>query len=239
MFTLLAQTDTESVAFLIGMLIGLLMLVGLPIFFIVCLILFIKTKNKGWLVGTILSGLVALVPIGLFVTGFVEGFQEGMREFSEGSGQSGSLDKETNTVTSADGLCSVRIPKSWSTMSDLNAEASLQVGNGFREEYMIILVDRDYEYDGTLREHSDLTTSFIVEGLIGPKDSGPEEIVLNGLNALQREIHGRISGLDISYLHTSIEGEKGFYQVLAWTLTDREPSKFPVYREVLESFQEL
>lgn len=234
------QGDVESAAFIFGVILGILLVIGLPLLFLVSLILFLKTKSKGWLAGMILSGIAALGFIGIFmVPAFMEGWKEDMDPYSGDPGESGELDASSGRITSANELCSLKIPGNWSTMRDLNSDASLQVGNGFREEYLIVLVDRNFEYDGTLEEHSDLTSSFILEGLSGAEDTGAEPTTIGGFNALQRILRGRITGLDISYLHTTIRGEEGFYQILAWTLTPREKSKFPLYREIVDSFQEL
>lgn len=234
------QADVESAAFIFGVILGVLLVIGLPILFLVSLILFLKTKSKSWLAGMILSGIAALALIGIFmIPAFMEGWKEGMNAYSGEPGESGELDETSGRVTSSNELCSLKVPNNWSTMRDLNSEASLQVGNGFREEYLIVLLDRNEEYNGSLRQHSDLTSGFIVEGLAGAEDTGAQPTKIGGFDALQRTLRGRITGLDISYLHTTVRGEKGYYQILAWTLSGQEKKKFPLYREIVDSFQEL
>lgn len=240
----IAQSGSEGVLALFGLLIAAVFFVGVPALFLICLIFYFKTKNPGWLIGTLLSGAVAVAPFLLVAfnpnirEAFVEGWREGVG-IAPDDGPSGTLDRDVSRIVSSDNRCALTIPQNWSAMRDLNSEATIQVGNGFREEYLIVLIDTDEEYTGSLQEHSDLTSGFIVEGLAGSEDSGPRPLTIGGFPAFQRELRGRISGLNISYLHTSIDGEKGFYQILAWTLTEREDAKFPIYREILDTFEEL
>ncbi|MBE9070744.1 hypothetical protein IQ260_29320, partial [Leptolyngbya cf. ectocarpi LEGE 11479] len=49
---------------------------------------------------------------------------------------------------------------------------------------------------------------------------------LNCLNARQYEVRGQIENQPVVYLHTTIEGESSYYQVVAWTTAkDYEAAK--------------
>jgi len=99
----------------------------------------------------------------------------------------------------------------------------------------------DYKSDfvGTLEDHANVTSQNLLAFLEEGTRSDFEIIEINGLSALQCEITGISELTRIIYLHTAIEGELCYYQVLAWTLPSKMPGAMKVFKEVIPSFIEL
>jgi hypothetical protein len=59
---------------------------------------------------------------------------------------------------------------------------------------------------------------------------------INGLPAEQVVLIGGVDHLMITYILTTVETDKGFYQVLAWTLSSRFKTKHKLLRDITKSF---
>lgn len=194
--------------------------------FILSLVKFSKNKSDDWLMGATLSG----IPTTLIALGVAHGF---MSEFKDGFAGSG---KSVPTKTS-DGLLTMNVPSHWKPRQDLHEDATLQFGNPFREEYLIVLPDLKTEFFGTLDEHAKLTSDLILSNLKGSHRNAPRKYQLNGMDAVQHEITGSVDNNKIAYLHTTVETDTAFQQVIAWTLPNRKERAFKVFSSVLDSLQ--
>ena len=61
---------------------------------------------------------------------------------------------------------------------------------------------------------------------------------IDGHQAIQYEIRGTVDGEQIVYLHTTLRGDDGYYQVVGWTTADRYRENKDVLEDVIESFKE-
>ena len=69
------------------------------------------------------------------------------------------------------------------------------------------------------------------------KETKTNVVRVDGLNALQYEIRGTVDGQSVVYLHTTVEGTDGYYQVVGWTTADRYRDNKSVLEDVVESFE--
>ncbi|MBN2099742.1 MAG: hypothetical protein JW753_09115 [Dehalococcoidia bacterium] len=146
-----------------------------------------------------------------------------------------------STVTSANGLCQMEIPKGWSEHSDLNDEADIQVANTKEEMYIIVLSEykEDFADDFTVNDHSELTLEYLLDSVEDVEiRSGPTEIQVNGQPALQYEIRGVVDGIKAAYLHITVDGEMAFHQVVAWTLSSRYDKNQATLQSVIDTLSE-
>lgn len=60
---------------------------------------------------------------------------------------------------------------------------------------------------------------------------------IDGRKALQYEIRGTVDDQPVVYLHTTVEGADGYYQVVGWTTADRYRENKDVLESVVESFE--
>lgn len=150
---------------------------------------------------------------------------------------------EPKTIKSTDGTSSVVVPGDWKVMAELHDEAELEVGQPVKETYAIVLTERKAELElldiATIEKHSEITRTDLVSGLVGAKVEGPKELEINGMKAIQYEITAKLEGLDVVWLHTTIDGKEHIHQLLAWTLADRLSRNRPVLDGVITSFEEV
>ncbi len=143
-------------------------------------------------------------------------------------------------LTSADGRTQITVPEDWSSMTDLNAVASIQAANLNKEQYVIVIEDSKQDFsDASLDYHSEVTSQLIVDGLTAPEADAPVPMTVNGHAALQKEIRGSFDNINVIYLHTSIETPTHFYQVLTWSLKSRFEENRSIFEQVTQSFQEV
>ena len=236
-FISLFNQDPEvayQIGYFLGVLITIIMLIGIPVLFVISLVKAVRKREKIWIIFSIITGSLLVIPVIMFLYGIYLGIGE-LVDFS----LNGQPDKESRNLISRDSLCQITLPKHWVAMEDLNDEASLQAGNSFREEYIIILSDYKSDFVGTLEDHANVTSQSLLGLLEEGTKSDFEMIEINGLRTFQCEITGVSELTKIVYLHTTIEGELCYYQVLAWTLPSKMPAAMEVFKEVIPSFKEL
>lgn len=147
----------------------------------------------------------------------------------------------------------VDVPSHMEAETGLNAEASLQyayveqVGDEVKEHYMIVLMETkeeiesyemDMEFDAL--SYGDLSVNQLGEGLdtyeVLTKD--PQVETVNGIDCVKYEMEGSMGDVNVYYQLGVFEGEKAFYQVLTWTLTEQKSQFKSDMEQIINSFKE-
>ena len=214
----------------IGMIVSCVLFLLIPALFIFTLVMALTRKTKGWIIGAVVSGVVGLLFVGgIIFSGIYAGFK------------AAKASREAQVFTSTDGLCSITGAPGWRVL-DLEApDATMQVGSLFAEEYLIIIPDAKAELgdDFLLQEFAEIASGQTLES-VGEGEAGElVETEIGGLPAFQREVRGIIEGNDISYHLTYFEGKDHFYQIMAWTLTDKKVTVFPKLEAAAVTFSEI
>jgi hypothetical protein len=142
-------------------------------------------------------------------------------------------------IVSSDSLCQITIPAHWKKLEALHEDATIQVGNSFKGEYIIVLTDRKEEFSGTLEEHAAITSAGIMNSISEGSKTELEQLKINGYRALRYRIDGLVDRTRITYLQTTFEGKKGYYQVLAWCTAAHAPEALDTFVGVAKTFKEL
>jgi hypothetical protein len=143
---------------------------------------------------------------------------------------------KTQTLSSTDDAVTLTVPESWRTLK-LNNDAIIQAGNSSSEQFGLVISDELSAFDNFAA--FDKTAVGSVRDNLGDKSTGSGRVFkIKGLNARQYTLSGRVSGLDISYLYTTIEGKKGYYQILLWTRNSRFKDAQRSFETIAESFVE-
>ncbi|PIE32473.1 hypothetical protein CSA56_15385 [candidate division KSB3 bacterium] len=132
-------------------------------------------------------------------------------------------------------------PRGWVMESDLNNEADIQIANAKNEGYLVVMSELKVDFENfiTYRMHSNLTRKFLRDSVLNYREvSGPTEILIGSMKGVQYEITGSVDGLNMKYLHTTLEGRKYFHQISAWSLISKYDSNKPAFDKILESFYE-
>ncbi len=132
-------------------------------------------------------------------------------------------------------------PARWMVLNNLNDEADVQMGNLFKEAYLIVFSESKLDFDNLdIHGYSELTRGFIRNSLKNYREvSGPKRVTNGDLQGIQYEIAGSINHVRIKYLHTTLEGREHFHQVVAWSTNSRYDSNLLDYNRTISSFKEL
>jgi len=146
----------------------------------------------------------------------------------------------TKVVTSKDQKSQLTVPVSWLDVpaSFKNEVAEIQLGDLRREQYIMVITDNidDFVDFGGFREATRENARAMVPG----GDIGEEHMLtVGGLNAMQYEVAGAVNGVKVVFWFTVVEGKRGYYQVLGWTLPSLRTEGEPIIKKVIDSFREL
>ena len=218
----------EILKVIAGML-GCVLIILVPALFLFTLIMAMTRKSKGWIVATIVAGTISLAMIGV---GAVYGFRFGSKALKE--------QRAVQVFATSDGLASVSGAPGWRVL-DLGAEdATMSIGNLVAEEYLLVISElkSDFDADFKLSDFAEIASQQTIDTVEGAVAGELVEKTIQGLPAYEREVSGTIEGTDVSYFNSYVEGREHFYQVMAWTLTNRKEKAFPRLRAAADSFTE-
>lgn len=166
---------------------------------------------------------------------------------SNSNSNSNSNRSNTNTrassgvpITSSDGKSQITAPTTWKTTTDLNDKAELQASDTTNQMYLIVLTDSRANYSRmTLEDHSQETLGTLTRSMTSSTKIGPTRLTVNGNPAIQYEVRGEIKGLNVVYLHTTVQTTDNFHQIVAWTLQTTYDSKKDTLQDIVQSFKEI
>lgn len=234
---LLAASVENSAAYkageILGMLLSVVIMVSIPVLFIVSLVKLIRTRNKGWLAGLIVSSIPILAFIGLVFFGAYQAFTGKHSKSPVAPVSSVSVGR----IDVPDAGISIELPSGWSEIGAINDEALLSAVNQELGCYMVVLADSEVDYTGTLRDFSDLTSEAMVDKLVGGTDTGAEELEVNSLPVIRREIYGVTENVKIRYLHVCTHTGGYFHQVLCWSASSKWKSSLPDFEKIIEKVE--
>ena len=143
-------------------------------------------------------------------------------------------------VVAPDGKSRLTVPQDWGALEELHKAAELQAGNKADEQFIIVISESKMDLDGmTLEKHHGITREAMLGKLKNPSASETEKVTINGQAALQDELGGtqEEEATNIVFLHTTVEDEANFHQILAWTTKSRWDSAKAQLYEVTRSFR--
>ena len=244
----LLVVDSQDVAYQIGavmgMIVGVVIYLSIPLLLILSIFRYVKTRHKGWLVAAILSG----IPVALFVIGFIGTFSYMIYKeiVQEDQGIEVESDESISTheisayeTVSMDGdSVFIKIPDHWELLEDLNEHAIFQAGAPSRDEFLIALHYPREDADRGLGVISDFLIQNMLADLDDPVVVSVERIMIGGMDAYQYEIVGVFNDMKVAYLQTVIESSEFYLHILAWTLKSDRDAVFPIFKEVVDSIDE-
>ncbi|MCC8188991.1 MAG: hypothetical protein LIP08_16235 [Bacteroides sp.] len=149
-------------------------------------------------------------------------------------------------------MYSISLPGYLSETKDLNEDASLQYQNLGKEFYVIVIDDlksdmqdilEEYElleiYPNDLEGYSNLIWDGFEEDMDIQKITDPTDDRINGMSVKYRKINAVTEGMDVFYYFVIVEGKERFYQILTWTLTERQRKYEEEMKHIIYSFKEL
>lgn len=232
--------DTSSSAYQAGQQVGRMIVpIGLGIVFLLgggwflfSIIKAFTRKTKGWIISSVIAGVLAfacfIACVGLLVNKSVEA----ARITREGGGKK-------KLMTGKSGSCSIEIPSNWQDLPQLGSQldSEIGVGNGSREVYALVIQESRGDYDGDLQAYDNQVIKAMRSKLSDTDVSDVEIRTINGLPGRQHRLAGTHEKLHIVYFVATIETPEHFYQVLTWTLASKEANAKASLIGVIDSFK--
>lgn len=185
-------------------------------------------------------GVVGAVLTGLAMWAVIADDRAHPAGSSSGSTSSAASAGDTKVVTASDKRSQLTVPASWvdAPASFKNEHASLQLGDARGERYVLIVSASSVDFDN-FTGFSEACVQEAREILEGAVIGEARQLTIGGLNAVQHAITGKASGFKIAFWYTMIEGKRGYYQVVGWTLPSRKAEAEPAILKVIDTFREL
>lgn len=159
---------------------------------------------------------------------------------------------EERKIVEIDNKYSVSIPSFLTKVIDLNEDASLQYQHAWKEFYVIIIDESKSELQKTLTEnnltdtysndvtgYSELLLNGFEEELSVSKKSKVLDTLVNNMPARLLTITGKVEGIDVFYSLAYIQGKERYYQIMSWTLLNKEYEYKDKMNQIIYSLKEL
>ena len=147
---------------------------------------------------------------------------------------------------------SISIPDFLHKATNLNEEASLQYQHPLKEFYVIVIDETKAEmqkalvennltevYTNDIKGYSDLLLTGMDQSMTQLKKSKIKVTKINNLPARLLTMHGKVEGIEAFYSLGFIEGKERYYQIMAWTLANKEKEFKDKMARIMYSFKEL
>lgn len=143
-----------------------------------------------------------------------------------------------------DGRSRLTLPVGWQVRDDLHEKAELQAADRQEQAFLIVLTElkADFAEDVTYRDHARMTLDILQKGAESfTIASGPTNLTINGLAAVQHEVTAVVSEnrIRVTYLHTTVDGKKAFHQVMGWASASRIDEQRGTLATMIASFEDL
>ncbi len=160
---------------------------------------------------------------------------------------------ETEQLVSIENKYSVSLPSFLKKAeTDLNEDASLQYLNMWKEFYIIVidenqselrkaLIDNNLsnEYSDDINGYANLNLDGIESEVLINQKSELVKTEINEMPAILIDLNGKVNGIDVYYSLAFIEGKTRYYQIMLWTLSERETKYKKQMKKIIHSFKEI
>jgi len=108
-------------------------------------------------------------------------------------------------------------PPGWNADSGLLPAPQLQASNASRDEHVTAFLEGKMSKI-SLAEYSQISLhGFLTEMSKPITIDGPTKVKIDGKDGLQYNVHAMWNGKPVGVIHTALQGETEFYEILAWT----------------------
>ncbi len=152
------------------------------------------------------------------------------------------LNTRMATFPADGGAFQVTAPVSWEDLPSLNDEAELTIGSASQGCFLIgFFESRDDAPGMDGAQYSELVRAPFIEGLQDPEHQRTAIRSIAGYEAFQYKIAGVFpeNNIHLTYLHTVIEGDDNFYQLIGWTESRNFDDRENLINYMMMRFEEL
>ena len=148
--------------------------------------------------------------------------------------------KKAKTLRATDDKSTIKVPGRWDSVKYLNDEATIQAVYSSRASFVIVLTEsRDNFKEYTLQKYSDLVRGLMKKKMERVRELGPTALKIGGLPAIQYELHTVMFGNRQRMIHTVVQGETHYHQILVWTTPKYWERQKKTFHKIVRSFRAL
>lgn len=160
-------------------------------------------------------------------------------------------DRKDQVVTVKDRY-TISLPPFVKETSELNEDASLQYQNTLREFYVVVIDESKAEFEKALSDndlndlypqnikgYSELLLFSMEQAIEIKSKSVLKDTIINNQPSKILTIKGRVEGTDIFYSIGFVQGVKRYYQIITWTLQNKEKEHAGLMKKIIASFKEI
>lgn len=179
--------------------------------------------------------LILVVAVGGLV--FLGTWAKNQRTIAEHTDASRSIGDDGRFPT-IHGHADIRVADGWVPLKGLMDVAELEAGSLEAEQYVVVIRNERSDFDDTM--NLALFSELVIRAYLENGELAEvTEVTIGDLAARKHVISSAAKGASM-YLHLyAIEGKRGFYQLVFWTLPSRHDAAIPVFDEVAATFREL
>lgn len=134
----------------------------------------------------------------------------------------------------------ITVPADWVSAGDqLRGSADIYASYPPREMFASVLSESKEVLGQFDLEDNAEQYRWLIEKELSEYDTSTRTTLdeVNGDPAVQYEIRGRVDGVPVVYLHTTVQGTDGYYQVVGWTTEERYAENKDDLQQVIQSFR--
>lgn len=135
----------------------------------------------------------------------------------------------------------VTLPQCWTDGLITRNDADFLAADLERGLYFMVLAEENQPLTHfSLEENSTLYRELLINGL----DQHTAQQTPTNITSIARDpiaqytVQGSIDGTDITYLHTTLNSDKKYYQILAWTYSNQYAAYESELQQIVQSFRE-
>lgn len=143
------------------------------------------------------------------------------------------------TLKSSDGAVRINAPKGCTTDKKLNDQAVLNITCPGQNAFLIVIREaREDLAHMDLQKYSDVTRSAQLKGMGDASERPLKKNTVGGRSAIEYELRGATSGVEVAMLHAVVEGKEHYSQILAWTTKSHYAKGRSVLQSMIDSYQD-
>lgn|GEM_PF-1874884 len=222
-----------------GIIMGLMILLGICVFFIVALVKAISTRRTGWIIAAAVSAVPFLIFFALFMVGFVAGFKRGLNHSSEAAaarrGEPSQLLSATMTPVSGNAVAyQISLPDA-DAWAKKDSKDPFDYIFSYRDAYIGLIPEeigvgspqRIYEIS---RKNLEARATHLTT-------TTPTPVEIDSRSWLTYDATATISGIDIKYRFYVYADAHYTFQIVSWTGASLFERDAPVFDRVAKSFK--
>ena len=135
----------------------------------------------------------------------------------------------------------VTLPSTWQEDQQLHPTADIEASRRAADLYLIVLAESKAEIgnDFSLDDVSTLYRRSFVDGLGNVNQAPLDTPSVGEYTAIQYRVDATLDGTDVTALHTTLETNQHYYQIIAWTTATLYSSYAEELQSAINGFQEL